>query len=282
MQKEPTNAAWTRAAFFWPLFVFVLVSCQDELKTCTRHGKEGNLEFIVPCDNQGRYQGEYLEYHKSGKLWKRSWYVDGLEEDTTRLYFYKTGKVLREVPMKAGKEHGLRRTFREDGTLEEAVTFEEGLKQGAFTRFHANGVPAEVLTYEQNEATGPYFLISQDSVVIVSGEFYRGAKFGKWSHHDYDGTLLAIFSYYNGQKQGGFTVFQPDGMPYLSGDFARDLLHGQLNYYDEEGSIVRSESWVKGDPAKPSTAKGLVDGKAILPLPDSRRVYIMQDTVWIQ
>lgn len=266
----------------WPLFAFVLSGCQEELKTCTRHDKDGSLDFTVPCDNHGRYQGEYLEYHKSGKLWKRAWYVDGLEEDTTRLFFYETGKVLRETPMKAGKEHGMRLTFREDGSVEDAVEFVEGLKQGTSTRFHPDGIPAEVFTYEQNEATGPYFFISEDSVVIVSGEFYRGAKFGKWSHFDYDGTLLAIFSYYNGQKQGGFTVFRPDGMPYLSGDFTRDLLHGDLNYYDREGSIVRSESWVKGNPPKASNVKGLVDGKAILPLPDNRRVYIMQDTVWIQ
>ncbi|MDP5170808.1 MAG: hypothetical protein NWR72_11230 [Bacteroidia bacterium] len=249
---------------------------------CTRHDQEGNLKFTVPCNGDGVYMGEYLEYHKTGKLWKRMFYVNGVAEDTTRLFFYKTGDVLRETPMNEGKRHGEMRTFREDGSVEELVTFVDDKKSGPSITYYKNGIPKEIFTFEANRMTGPYFFFTEDSVKLVEGEYYDGSKYGKWQHFDYEGNPLAIFTYYNNFKQGGFSVFNPEGMPYLSGNFARDLLDGDLNYYDKEGSIVKTEAWTGGNTQVPSGGKSLKDGKAIIPIDVRQRVYIMQDTVWIQ
>lgn len=268
---------------FWLLSFFITLcfsGCEEKMYDCTRHDSEGNLKSTVPCDENGVYQGEYLEYHKTGKLWERRFYVDGLQEDTTRYFFYKTGNVLKEVPMKAGKKHGTVRTFQKDGLVEKSETYDQGLLSGATTIHYKNGFPKETYTYDQGQRSGPYFFHAEDSTVIVAGEYYQGAKYGKWSHYDYNGTLLAVISYYNNKKEGGFSVFREGGMPYLSGEFAGGFLHGEVNFYDLEGNIVSSSTYRNGR-AVNEGRRGLKQGRAILPLGAGKTVYIMPDTVWI-
>ncbi len=271
---------WAPLLMFFVASLF-LSACGEKMHDCTRHDKEGNLKYTVPCNEKGVYMGEYLEYHKSGKLWKRSYYVDGIEEDTSRLFFYKTGKVLKETPMKAGKAHGEVRTFRESGVLEQVETYVEGEKTGSARNFYESGALKEVFEYQANTRTGPYQFFSPDGEVIVEGEYYKDVKYGKWRHFDYTGHLLAIFTYYNDQKQGGFTVYNPEGMPFISGDFMQNILHGNVNYYDQEGSIVKTEKWNNGTSLSQPNAKRWVDGKAVLPLSPRSQVFIMPDTVWI-
>ncbi len=258
----------------------LLAGCEDKMYDCTRHDSEGNLKSTVPCDENGVYQGEYLEYHKTGKLWERRFYVNGLQEDTTRYFFYKTGNVLKEVPMAAGKKHGIVRTFRKDGSVEKSESFLEGYHSGPTTVYYENGFPQETFTYDQDQKSGPYFYHAEDSTVIVAGEYFQGAQYGKWSHYDYDGTALAVLTYYNNKKEGGFSVFKENGMPYLSGEFVGDFLHGDVNFYDQEGNIVKSSSYSNGR-AVEGRDRGLKEGRAILSLGAGKTVYIMPDTVWI-
>lgn len=267
-------------AMLFLLMAVVFTGCGDKMYDCTRHDSEGNLKSTVPCDENGVYQGEYLEYHKTGKLWERRVYVNGLQEDTTRYFFYKTGNVLKEVPMTAGKKHGAVRTFRKDGSVEKSESFAEGLLFGPTTEYYENGFPRETFTYDQGQRSGPYFFHAEDSTVIVAGEYFQGAKYGKWSHSDYDGTTLAVLTYYNNKKEGGFSVFKENGMPFLSGDFAGGFLHGDVNFYDQEGNIVRSSTYRNGR-AMEGRGRNLKEGRAILPLGAGKTVYIMPDTVWI-
>lgn len=262
------------------LLSILVVGCEDKMYDCTRHDDEGNLKSSVPCDENGVYHGEYLEYHKTGKLWERRFYVDGLQEDTTRYFFYQTGNVLKEVPMAAGKKQGISRVFRKDGSVEKSESFEEGLHQGPATLYYENGFPRETFTYDQDQRSGPYFFHAEDSTVIVSGEHFQGAKYGKWTHYDYDGTQLAVLTYYNNKKEGGFSVFKENGMPYLSGEFANGFLHGDVNFYDGDGNIVRSTPFRNGR-AMESNNRGFKEGRAILSIGSGKTVYIMPDTVWI-
>ena len=73
----------------------ILSGCSDEAYICTSKYASGELESEVPCDkHSGTYDGEMRVYHKSGKLWKTKYFVDGIEEDTTRFYFYKSLNLL--------------------------------------------------------------------------------------------------------------------------------------------------------------------------------------------
>lgn len=275
--KRPDSRTFLGLLFF---ITVLSTSCEEKMYDCTRHDSEGNLKSTVPCDKNGVYQGEYLEYHKTGKLWERRFYIDGLQEDTTRYFFYKTGNVLKEVPMVAGKKHGVVRTFRKDGSVEKSESYADGFLSGPSTFFYENGFPKETFTYDQDQKSGPYFFHAEDSTVIVSGEYFRGSKYGKWTHFDYEGTQLAVLTYYNDKKEGGFSVFMEDGMPYLSGEFAQDFLHGDVNFYDVDGNIVRSSPYRNGRELA-GGGRGFKQGRAILSLGGGKTVYIMPDTVWI-
>lgn len=279
MERE-TKTKRTSTIFFLAFVAMTLSGCEEKLYDCTRHDDDGNLKYIVPCDGNGVYHGEYLEYHKTGKLWERRFYVNGLQEDTTRYFFYKTGEVLKEVPMKEGKKHGLTRQFREDGTVLKSETFVDGYHTGPSSHYYESGSPRETIHFEEDQKTGPYFFFAEDSTVLVQGEYYQGGKYGKWTHFDYDGTKLAVITYYNDKKEGGFTVFNKEGMPYTSGNFEGDYLSGDVNFYDAEGSIVNKSQFRKGRQLN-SREKPFRNGRAILPLGSGKTVYIMPDTVWI-
>lgn len=259
---------------------FLFTSCEERLYDCTRHDGDGNLKSIVPCDKNGTYQGEYLEYHKTGKLWERRYYVDGLQEDTTRLFFYKTGETLMEFPMVNDKRHGMVRKFREDGSVEFQQEWSEGQKHGEHTIFYENGTPREVTTYKDGAQTGAYRFYSEDSSLIVSGEYHRGAKYGTWSHHDDDGTLLATISWYNNLKEGPFKVFRENGDAYVAGEFKEDYLEGEVSYLTADGAVSRTERYRKGM-NQSGRASRFRNGRAIFSLGGPKTAYIMPDTVWI-
>ncbi len=259
----------------------LLPGCEDSMHQCTRRDKEGNLKFTVPCNGKGVYMGEYLEYHKTGRLWKRKFFVNGLEEDTTRLFFYQTGNVLRETPMKHGEKHGVARTFKKNGEVEELVTYVEGLQEGPMTFFYENGMPKETFTYQEDRMSGPYYFFAPDSTVILEGEYHNGVKYGEWSHYDYDGSLLATINFYNNQKDGSFAVFRENKQPYVRGEFVKGMLSGEIRYFNSSGKVSHTETWKNGRPASGSILTRMPgSGKAIFRQPDAA-IYIMPDTVWV-
>lgn len=269
------------------LLLWILPGCgSDKLRPCTRHYDDGSLKYEVMCDGNGRYQGEYREYHKDGKLWKTKEYVDNVEQGTTRYYFHNSGNVLKEIPMVAGKRHGEVRTFREDGTLEKLETYEAGKKTGPQISYYETGTPREIVTYQDSMSSGLYQFFSTDSVLLVDGELHKGRKFGRWDHYDYDGDRLARLSFYNDQLNGDFQVWDEAGNPLLSGAFKDDVLHGDLKYLSPSGETRSVLSFLRGrlqqGPLAGQRRFLNEPGKLIMPTPAGPDVYIMPDTVWLQ
>lgn len=67
---------------------------------------------------------------------------------------FKNGKVKLEIPMKAGKQHGLAKEYYEDGTLAKEIEYKDGKKHGTVKQFYQNGKPAFIYTYQNGKKSG--------------------------------------------------------------------------------------------------------------------------------
>jgi hypothetical protein len=101
---------------------------------------------FVAFNNAGEPVGLVQDFYLSGeKQWEgRMSYIDPNEnqKDITEgicTWFYKNGKKSAQVTMLHGKEQGVYRTWREDGSLETEAEYKNGLLHGYFKTYTSNG-----------------------------------------------------------------------------------------------------------------------------------------------
>ena len=184
------------------------------------------LRSIVLLDAEGRLNGEErLVTHQSisGAVgyrltpWK-SGVKDGMEREFL-------SDVLRgEVPWKAGKMEGVRKTFFASGQLEAETEYAGGVANGFTRTYDETGNLAREGTMKQGKRDGKMT------------DYWEGARQPKRVAH-----------FQNGKAEGRLTEY------YLSGNLKReaslkdDSLHGVEKQYEEDGKASLTRYWLNGD-----------------------------------
>ncbi len=95
--------------------------------------KEGPWYYIMgDHKEEGKYRagerdGEWNHYFPNGKLSFRGSYVDGAPEGK-HLYYYKTGRLKREEHFEFGLQHGIWKTYNEQGIVVLVVEYKKGVE----------------------------------------------------------------------------------------------------------------------------------------------------------
>ncbi|MEO0468134.1 MAG: hypothetical protein AAF206_00835 [Bacteroidota bacterium] len=245
-------------------------------KICQEFHGNGALKHEVPCLN-GVPEGEMKIYHANGDLRATKFFVNGLEEDTARYFYSKTGDVLKTVPMIAGKRNGQAIEYDKKGRLIETTDYQEDLKHGAEIRYFPDSEQIqEKKEYAEGYLHGKYAAFSAAGNPVREGEYYYDRKFGKWRMFRKDGSLLATFTYFSGQRQGGFGVFRKNGIPFLSGQYQEGKIQGEVKYFNSGGEIRRVENWFDGQKT------GSVASENPSFQADNFKIQILEDTVIIR
>jgi len=183
----------------------------------------------------GKPDGYWKTYFENGII-KSEGNRKDFELDSTWVFYSDSGNVAVQINYILGKKNGIRRTFYEDGIVEE--NFENDVKEGYTYYYFLNGkIRKEVNFFNGLEAGIGREFSSGDGRVIKMIYFKKG--------------FTLDIEYINkldkaGQKQGKWKYFYENGTVQLEGEFKNDLKNGYFKEYSEDGNLVLTEKYIDG------------------------------------
>ncbi len=128
---------------------------------------------------------------------------------TGRIQNFNNSTLISDIEYKDGKENGLLKIYRTDGTLYLKGTYKNGLPDGYVKEYN------------------------QDGTLFSYDEFKDGLQHGKSIIYQAQNKILKQWHYDNGKETGIGTVYYPNDKTQL------EVNHntGELKYYNEDGTL---------------------------------------------
>ncbi len=216
-------------------------------------------------------------YDKNGKLSSEITYSGGKKNGVKRFYDVETGKktyeepyvndiregmayyfsdslIIREVPLKKGKEEGVSKEFDKDKRIITIVLYKGGFvsKEEKMNRFDANGLKQGVW-----KEFYPCKETCDDKVPLTQREYtYKDGKLnGYWKEYDAKGNVVSTEKYVMGvlQKNAKELLkmevrndFHANGKKKSSGTYKNGQPDGVTRFYNEEGKVNGSKIYKEG------------------------------------
>jgi antitoxin component YwqK of YwqJK toxin-antitoxin module len=136
---------------------------------------------LVTLDETGKPKGLVTDYYISGeKQWQG--YVTYMDPEDNNFdvteglctWFYKNGKKAAEVTKLEGREHGIYKTWTEDGKLESEKEYKYGILHGPFKTWFADGKPAILQNYADGLLDGKQIQYLPDGRMSLNENFVAG------------------------------------------------------------------------------------------------------------
>ncbi|MFT5546936.1 toxin-antitoxin system YwqK family antitoxin, partial [Rheinheimera aquimaris] len=166
-------------------------------------------------------------YQENGLLFDLSNYVLGERDGVHKRYM--EDKLVEESYYKAGKRHGLSKTFYSSGEPREHNTYVDGQLTGPFKSWHINGMLREEGERKDGQLTGRYQL------------FYDTGKPQKLEHY----AIEKKASDYKFALEGKYQQWAGNGDLTQEGNYADNKRHGNWITY-QQGEKSREQEFITG------------------------------------
>lgn len=163
--------------------------------------------------------GEFVYYHKNGKLKSRCTFLGGTSKVKTVLfdengkkaaeglfidqqkegvwtYFNEKGMKIKVESYKKGVKHGLWQTYSsQSGILLEEKNYDNGELDGVVREFFTNGDIQSRIAYIKDKRNGLAETFYSDSILCSQGNYHNNVPVGTWDYYDGDGKLRKTMEY---------------------------------------------------------------------------------------
>jgi antitoxin component YwqK of YwqJK toxin-antitoxin module len=121
------------------------------------------------------------------------------QKDSTWNYFSENDTITAIENYKAGKPHGIWKTFYPSGSLLEEYSFVNGIKTGPVKKYFTNGTIKYSGFYKNDtfDSTAVFFHLSGKP--MVKGQYVNGLKEGEWIYMNESGVRDSSETYSGGQ-----------------------------------------------------------------------------------
>lgn len=174
----------------------------------------------------GKPDGYWKTYWENGVL-KSEGNRKNYELDSIWNFYDETGKTTLQITYLNGKKEGLRRTIRENETIEEY--FSNDVKNGTTVYYFPDGKVKRTIPFENGLENGFAREYDHDGTVITLIEYRRGFVIDRENINRRDR---------NGLKQGKWKFFYADGKVKTEGTYRDDKRNGYFKEYDEKGMLT--------------------------------------------
>lgn len=182
--------------------------------------EDGWMRYEGVLDLNGKRQGLWKEYYKSGELRSQGKYVNSNPVGQWKFYFT-------------------------DKTIEIIGSYDQkGRKTGEWLWFYANGDTMMVANYDAGELDGEFVEYDEEGRVVSKGNYVEGTEEGVWVY--YNGGYSEKGSYYDGMRTGEWVTRYPDGKSAFVIHYEQDVMHGKYTSYWENGRVKLTGHYVGG------------------------------------
>ena len=183
----------------------------------------------------GKPDGYWKTYNEDGVLISEGNRKNFLLDSTW--YFYDDeGKIKMVINYKQGLKDGIRKTIREDETVEE--TFSKDIKNGATRWFYPAGKLKKQVNFTDGLEEGRAFEYAEDDGRIITLITYKsGFIVEREMVNRYDN---------NGQKHGKWKYFYDNGILRKEGVYNHGFENGYFKEYDISGNLMTTSKFTDG------------------------------------
>lgn len=191
----------------------------------------------------GLENGYFKEFDKDGNLISTAKYADGSKlEDVAELVkldmrkdYYPDGKVkIAATYNKEGRLEGVRREYRDDGTVEKSYIFRNGIMIG------------EGIVTEKGERDGFWKEYYNDGKLKAEGKYNKDLREGSWKFYYENGIVEQEGAYMNGKPEGDWRWYYPGGQILREETYYNGLSDGAMTEYDEAENVLTKGEYIEG------------------------------------
>jgi uncharacterized protein len=222
--------------------------------------KQGVWKTFYPNDNlkteesykNGLKDGFFKIFDIDGNLISIKKYIDDeLQEDDPevvkldiKIDYYESGNIKTIGSYKNNIPEGVRRDYKQDGTIESAKIFrngsiigdgivdEKGFKQGNWKEYYETGELKAEGNYKNNEKTGLWKWYYVNGKLDQIGSFGQGEMpEGDWKWYYENGRILMEEGFSAGKPEGTYKEYNDSGIVIVKGQYQDGLEEGTWTYY---------------------------------------------------
>ncbi len=182
--------------------------------------EDGWMRYEGVVDLNGKRQGLWKEYYKTGELRSQGKYVNSNPVGPWEFYFM-------------------------DKTVEiEGAYDQKGRKTGEWLWYYANGDTMMLANYDAGELDGEFVEFDEQGRIVSKGTYVEGTEEGQWIY--FNGEYSEKGSYFDGMRTGVWVARFPDGKTASVIHYEQDLMHGKYTSYWENGRVKLTGHYVSG------------------------------------
>lgn len=223
------------------------------------YDKEGNVvastiydqgiklfEGIV--DGEGRKQGPWKHFYRSGELKASGSYKDDLKVGAWR-YFFRDSTVEQRGSYANGKANGLWEWFFEDGSTLREEEYAFGLEDGASIEYNDTGAVVAQGEFVDGFKEGKWEYTINDHQEV--GSYFEGLRNGLWQHYYLSNNQLRFEgNFENGQENGAHIEYYDNGQVKRRGEFQAGIKQGIWEFFESNGERTVTIEYVDGEETK--------------------------------
>lgn len=200
-------------------------------------------------------------------------------------YYFESGQISSEGPLRDGKPDGYWKSYYIDGKLKTEGNRLNFLLDGDWKFYDVDGRLTLIIGYKEDLKEGQRITLDGEGTILKEEEFVKNKKEGWTTSYfangklkmktpfvnnreqgrgfEYDGEeqIITLFTYKagvltkeqfinrrddNGLRKGTWMNFHDNMQVSDVGMYMKDLKHGYWKYYKKDGNLIRIEKWVMG------------------------------------
>lgn len=209
------------------------------------HYENGTLQGIGKTINDEPV-GDYVLLDDSGYIISKGSFNDNGEQDGEWLYFHRNGKVREMINYSNGLKTGINSGYFASGQKSYELNYLNGEATGEYKRYNESGallIKKQLVNGKNDGDYEGYFDIGEDAVEYMAN--YKDDKIdGILKEYYSDGTLYKETTFNKYQKNGVERTYNADGLKIAEINYLNDELNGTYITYHNNGN-VEQESVLK-------------------------------------
>lgn len=210
--------------------------------------ENGTVLFIGVIDDEGRKQGYWREFYRSGELKAEGYYSNNKKVKEWK-YYYRDGTLEQIGSYISGLPEGVWKWYYPDGMLRLEEEYAFGLAEGMSTEYSDTGGVIATGEYLGGLKEGKWKYVLNDHREV--GTYFEGKRNGQWRHYYRDNDQLRFTgSYENGIETGTHTYYFANGQIKRTGNYLFGKRNGVWEYYTRQGVRILTIEYEEGKEIK--------------------------------
>ena len=159
----------------------------------------GQVKKDITYNKDGKKEGAYSIYYKSGEKWEEGRYKNDLLQGNFKKW-YTNGQKAEDHTMVDGKIDGPYERYYYNGELWKKGTYVNGVLDGLYEKWFNNGQKAYSYSYTNGKLNGEYHKWYTDGTLRIKSHYKNGQLEGKYENWKADGSLYKSATYKAGKE----------------------------------------------------------------------------------